>query len=611
MDLFAFIRHSDPTKVVVGERNVTDGEVKLLVSNEGRTVPLHYIERDDDALEETIAKDVSEVAVEKAKKKLKRKVTEDASGSTYPPKKLRDDYQSVPSNTGGKSLAAIRCLISKGSGIPSGVTKPRIATSVVPTSDDGPMDSVSGLNLRTRPPCVRYVVSSDDSHHSGSYSEANSFTRSPVANASVVTAAVTTIVVADVAAVPVPRARVDLDTETMHRIYVPRWKVINDSILEDPYVCRNLTNRLASPALFTQLRAMDYDQLYSEFNVRAARQVCLEAEVRMRVEHTLEKKGELEDKCAEQVALLSEKGAEIANLKSLLSLKEAKAAEAIRLRGQLSIVEAADAAKGNELKGLKEKNLALEEDKNVLSGKVTTLESVTTVKDAELASLSPQVAKLTFDLSSFRISHDELSSKVASLEFKMDSLANQAMVLGNRVAELDAQLLEVATHLDEEFYPRFFTAISGRRWILTHGLKLVLFKCLQSTEYLRILGEAIGCAVNKGMQDGLAARIDHGKARRDLSAPVRGEIEEKRLSLTDAMVPLAEPLSLKSLIGEASTSAAPAMAKPITTLSMTFASFSVVPPLLIFDYQVLDMEPHNEDPPAVTFKKEELDTTPE
>ncbi|GKG56667.1 hypothetical protein Tco_0579991, partial [Tanacetum coccineum] len=91
----------------------------------------------------------------------------------------------------------------------------------------------------------------------------------------IVTVAVTTTVVADVAAVPVPNVRAEprnlenfgdsasaggasadaasisklnepfassdsfyaslsLDTETMHRIYVPKWKVTNDSILEDP-----------------------------------------------------------------------------------------------------------------------------------------------------------------------------------------------------------------------------------------------------------------------------------------------------------------------------------------------------------------------------------------
>ncbi|GKG24700.1 hypothetical protein Tco_0395328, partial [Tanacetum coccineum] len=70
-----------------------------------------------------------------------------------------------------------------------------------------------------------------------------------------------------------------LDTETMRRVYVPSWK----------------------------LRAMDYDQLYFKFNIGATRQVCLGAEVRMRAEHTLEKKGELEDKCAEQTDLLLER----------------------------------------------------------------------------------------------------------------------------------------------------------------------------------------------------------------------------------------------------------------------------------------------------------------
>nr|GEZ03829.1 hypothetical protein [Tanacetum cinerariifolium] len=64
----------------------------------------------------------------------------------------------------------------------------------------------------------------------------------------------------------------DLDSETQHRIYIPKWNVTNDFVLDDPYVCRDLTDRLAPPALFLQLRAMDYDQLYTEFNVGAARQ---------------------------------------------------------------------------------------------------------------------------------------------------------------------------------------------------------------------------------------------------------------------------------------------------------------------------------------------------
>ncbi|GKC46111.1 hypothetical protein Tco_1063833 [Tanacetum coccineum] len=73
---------------------------------------------------------------------------------------------------------------------------------------------------------------------------------------------------------------------------------------------------------------------------------------------------------------------------------------------------------------------------------------------------------------------------------------------------------------------------------------------------------------------------------------VRGEIKEKRLSLTYVMVPLVEPLSSKILIGEANTSAAPATAECITTLSTTFAPFDVVPPFYVPDYQVLGIRNH-------------------
>ncbi|GKA50811.1 hypothetical protein Tco_0743884 [Tanacetum coccineum] len=53
-------------------------------------------------------------------------------------------------------------------------------------------------------------------------------------------------------------------------------------------------------------------------------------------------------------------------------------------------------------------------------------------------------------------------------------------------------------------------------WLLTHGMKLAIVKCLNSPEYLTTLGGAISRAIEKGMQDGLVAGIDHGKAGRSL-----------------------------------------------------------------------------------------------
>nr|GEW95194.1 hypothetical protein [Tanacetum cinerariifolium] len=662
---FAFIRHSDPTKVRIEERELAEREVELLKMTERRIVPLtpltttaledsgdsidklfddvdqeRVVEKSDDVLEETIAKDTLEVVAEKAKKKRKRKVVGDASGSTYPPKKLRDGHQSLLPNTGGKSLAALCGMVSEGSAIPSGATKPLIAASMAPVSDVGPLDSMSGPNLRTCPPHVRYVISSDGSRHSGSYSETNSFVRSPAADASVVTVAVTTTVDFDVGvgskakdvskdfenigdstsaggvnadAAIISRlkktstssdsfyASQSLDTETMHRVYVPRWKVTNNSILDDPYVCRDLTDRLAPPALFAQLRAMDYDQLYYRIQ-RWCRTTGLSWS-----------RGE------------DAGGACFGEEKPTIRNRNCGCCQEYRAEG------------------LKEKKFALEGERGALSERVTTFESVTISKEAELASLSSQVAKLTADLSGFQLLCDELSFKVASLESERECLAAQVSLesafehfrkriealqdkqvkdLGERVAELDVQLSEMAIHLDEEFYPYFLTTIFGRRWFLSHGLKLVILKCLKSPEYLQALGRAIGCAVNKGIQDGLKAGIDHGKVGRDLSVdssivnlmdslllkgvlaeipgaenlhpsskqlmlPIyrpkdnvvfaetslsssleivnlrvqrsREEPKEKRLSLMDVMTPFVEPLSSKSLTGEASASAAPSL----------------------------------------------------
>nr|GEX79765.1 hypothetical protein [Tanacetum cinerariifolium] len=98
MDLFAFIRHSDPTKVRIREIELAERDVKLLKMTEARTVPLsspvtaatedsgdsidklfddadqkHVVERSDDVLEETIAEDDSEVIVDQPHKKRKRK----------------------------------------------------------------------------------------------------------------------------------------------------------------------------------------------------------------------------------------------------------------------------------------------------------------------------------------------------------------------------------------------------------------------------------------------------------------------------------------------------------------------------------------------------------
>ncbi|GJT61396.1 hypothetical protein Tco_1004929 [Tanacetum coccineum] len=385
-------------------------------------------------------------------------------------------------------------------------------------------------------------------------------------------------------------------------------------------ICRGMIGHLAPPGFFSQLRAMDYEQLLMEFNVGAARHTCFNVEIRMRLEHELRGRQRLEERCT---------------------------------------LQATKAAKDGELNSLRERNIVLE--------------SAAIAKDSA-------IAKLSQELSSLQLSCDDLSIKASTFECEKDKLANQVSVLeancsglrdkdlgyklfmerieeiheaqikalSDRVAGIDSDLLEMTLHMGEEFYSCFLTTIAEQRWILSRGVKLAVVKCLHSPEYMAALGGAKGRAIDKGMQDGLVTGIEHGKAGRSpdaisaynpfaednyvaainalrtvdfpllsqleslkdasiidvmgllrLEGPaaeapetnvahnrvqrLRGDDTADHLSLTDVIVPLVEPLSTKSLVGKASTFEVPATT---IALSVTFSQVSTVPPAPSIDAPV-------------------------
>ncbi|GKA89802.1 hypothetical protein Tco_0811614, partial [Tanacetum coccineum] len=109
---------------------------------------------------------------------------------------------------------------------------------------------------------------------------------------------------------------------------------------------------------FATLWNMDYDQLFEEFNVGAARQICLGSEVRSRTEHELELKEKLRVKYDAQGVLLKEKDVEIARLKCLMRekgvlLKEKLRVEVSRLRDQVSTLTAEKSSLSAEVSVLK------------------------------------------------------------------------------------------------------------------------------------------------------------------------------------------------------------------------------------------------------------------
>nr|GEX20311.1 hypothetical protein [Tanacetum cinerariifolium] len=162
MDLLAFIRTADPTKVRVAERQRAENEPRLLEFTVRRVVSLLPIaparaSSVDKLFDEGASGDgqgadiqpvamttdtiVEDVAPLQPRRQRKRKtVVADAGGPSHPPKKLREDYGAL----GGASTAA---------------TPER--------EDKSPADSITGLNLRTIGAPQRFVISSDSSHHSG------------------------------------------------------------------------------------------------------------------------------------------------------------------------------------------------------------------------------------------------------------------------------------------------------------------------------------------------------------------------------------------------------------------------------------------------------------
>ncbi|GJU55955.1 hypothetical protein Tco_1229669 [Tanacetum coccineum] len=301
-----------------------------------------------------------------------------------------------------------------------------------------------------------------------------------------------------------------LDPFEAKRWYVPRWNITNYLLLDDGFSFRALVDRFAPPAFFSTLRTMDYDQMYTEFNVGSARQICLGAEVRSRAEHELELKEKLRAKYAARGRLLEEKDLKILRLKSQLAEKEAETAEVIRLRDQVS---------------------SLSGEKSALTAEVSVLKVTVTQKDHDISLLNSRATCLASTLDDAKVACAEAGNKITSLASERDRLASedfkekmeiqqeeQAHELYNCVAELEAHVMDVSGRLEGEFYPAYLTTLAERRWLLTHGIPLALLKCLKSPEYQGILGYALGRVVDFGMQEGLEAGYEHGISGRNLFA---------------------------------------------------------------------------------------------
>nr|GEX55058.1 PIN-like protein [Tanacetum cinerariifolium] len=204
------------------------------------------------------------------------------------------------------------------------------------------------------------------------------------------------------------------------------------------------------------------DQLFTEFNMGVARQMSLSAKVRMRAEYNIKARRRLEYFVEEKNQLLKARDGEVENLKAQMLLKEAKAAKAICLRAEASNFKAVEKSLRDEVNALNERNTILENERNALEVKVTDLE-------AAVVSTSGLKEKL--------VNYEDLTER---LEEFQDA---QLKVVNDKFDKLYTDFVKMTLHLEERFYPHLLTTIAG----------------------------PISKAIEKGMQDGLAVGITHGK----------------------------------------------------------------------------------------------------
>nr|GEW82672.1 hypothetical protein [Tanacetum cinerariifolium] len=448
---------------------------------------------------------------------------------------------------------------AKGEPVP---TLPFVTSSMSATperEDWSPADSVPRHNLRTIGAPQRFVISSDSSHHSGANiaeAEVDSIIRSSapaIATVTTVTAAINTEATATRA--PVTPSLLGVGSSSTSR---------SDSI----------------PGGFSDL--------FTEFNVVAARQISLNAEVRMRAEYNIREKRKLRAVVDGQAELMKTKNREIKSLKAQLLLKEAEAAEAIYLRVEVFKFESPEQSLRGEVGFLRDQNTALEREKNELNVKVTDLSPSVKVREQEVADL---------DASCWSEKVAAYEGFISQLEKFQDEKLEE---VNEKFERLYVDFFEMALHLEEKFYLHLLTTISGHRWLLTYGMELAVAKCLNFTEYLSALGAAISKAVEKGMQEGLSARITHGaeepKSNKDASVDTimnllrLDTVLAKRLGLTESqphvdqlMVPIYHSLDQRVVGMEGTSGSTPDVA---ATLSTTLVSASTIPPISTNDYEV-------------------------
>ncbi|GJY64528.1 hypothetical protein Tco_0465988 [Tanacetum coccineum] len=518
MDLLAFIRTTDPTKVRISERQCGEDEPKLLDTTVAHTVPLLPVApaRAQSELDASVDRLFDEEGNGNEEESHDSVDGDQSAGTLVVSEaaevvgedKLRDDYGALggPSAT-GKSRSAVQRLLAgavlnaevRGGPVP---TLPFVTSSVFATperEDEHLADSVIEAEVdsivRSAAPIIATVVTAT-ADVTTTTREAPG--REALAKPSLFVAGSSSAGETD----PAPGGFSDVSGSNF--LVGGIRTVITLSLIFRRFTFNNgaLQMGLVSMMVASAVKSC---------------QISLSAEVRMRAEYNIKEKRRLKAVVEEKDMLLKTKGEEIDSLNARLLLKEAEAAEAIHLHAEASRFGVVKKSLHDEVKFLRERNAALEEENGILNVRVTDLATTVKVREQEAADSDALVTAVH----ALEVSSARLQEKVTTYEKFVDQLEkfqdDKIKEVNDKLEKLDADVVAMVLHLEEKFYPHLLNTIVGYRWLLTYGMKLAIAKYLNSTEYLSALGAEIGKAIEKGMQEGLCTGITHDIEGRDLT----------------------------------------------------------------------------------------------
>ncbi|GKD42361.1 hypothetical protein Tco_1267006 [Tanacetum coccineum] len=202
----------------------------------------------------------------------------------------------------------------------------------------------------------------------------------------------------------------------------------------------------------------------------------------------------------QEVRLLKKARAQVARCNERIQVREEEIKRLSEEVKSLKVVE-------TEVHGLRNQTKNL---KTLLEAEVD-MKKATEAKNAELAKELESLCVKFLDL---QLYNNQLSQQVSTLQAQFIGEERIKAIFAEfkkyedgkvekHCTEIDARLDALSIDFDEELYPHMLTAITGRRWVIGHGMCLAVMKCAESIELRRACANVVSAGITKGMSEGL------------------------------------------------------------------------------------------------------------